>query len=152
MIENTFSGRFHLLLLVLSLLVTVVAKVTHTLTNLQLLAASLFKYVWPFIITVIERVIIINLFGDAATTNQKCNMETFYENSFNSFRPLNTFALKLHLRCLIGSNYNTAICIFTYYFLGLKFVSEFSWLRRNMLIFKIHFLSFFVLVILGYCQ
>ena len=52
----------------------------------------------------IERVIIINLFSNAATTNQKPNMELFYENSFNGFRPFTTFALKLRLRCLIGSN------------------------------------------------
>ena len=31
-------------------------------------------------------------------------MELFYENSFNGFRPFTTFALKLRLRCLIGSN------------------------------------------------
>ena len=45
----------------------------------------------PPVTTVIERVTIINLFRDAATTNQKSNKELFYKNSFNSFRLLNTF-------------------------------------------------------------
>ena len=77
MIENTFSVGIILLLLLflfLSLLVTVVTK-GHTYFNKPTpLAASLFKYVSPFVTTVIEEVIIINLFSDAATSNQKSNI------------------------------------------------------------------------------
>ena len=137
------------LLFFLSLLVMVVTK-GHTCFNKPPDSSCKFvKYEWRFVTTMIERVIIINLFSNAATTNQNSNMELFYENRFNSFRPLTTFALKLCLRCLIGSNCNTAICIFIYYFFGVKSVSEFSWRWRNKLIFKTHFLSFFVLSILG---